>query len=101
MPKYLLLKHYRGGPEPHRPVPRWTSGPPRTWRRTWPSLSTSASCWRRTASTSTRRRGPDVAPVTTDGPGGEPLYEWVDVREVMSEAPGRGRMPPRLSRGHG
>jgi len=35
------------------------------------------------------------------GPGGEPLYEWVDVREVMSEAPGRGRMPPRLSRGHG
>ena len=21
------------------------------------------------------------------GPGGEPLYEWVDVREAMSEAP--------------
>ena len=21
MPKYLLLKHYRGGPEPHLPVP--------------------------------------------------------------------------------
>ena len=21
MPKYLLLKHYRGGPEPHRPFP--------------------------------------------------------------------------------
>ena len=21
MPKYLLLKHYRGGPEAHRPVP--------------------------------------------------------------------------------
>ena len=21
MPKYLLLKHYRGAPEPHRPVP--------------------------------------------------------------------------------
>ena len=21
MPKYLLLKHYRGGPESHRPVP--------------------------------------------------------------------------------
>jgi len=147
MPKYLLLKHYRGGPEPHRPVPRWTSGPPRTWRRTWPSLSTSASCLRRTASTSTRRRSRrrapgcamavrTPAPVTTDGPlpetsdlvvgwylievesharavelaayvssepgpGGEPLYEWVDVREVMSEAPGRGRMPPRLSRGHG
>jgi hypothetical protein len=26
MPKYLLLKHYRGGPEPHHPFPpmdRW------------------------------------------------------------------------------
>ena len=22
MPKYLLLKHYRAGPEPHRPLPR-------------------------------------------------------------------------------
>jgi hypothetical protein len=21
------------------------------------------------------------------GPGGEPLYEWIDVREVMSEVP--------------
>ena len=21
MPKYLLLKHYRGGPEPYRPFP--------------------------------------------------------------------------------
>src|SRR4029453_9516351 len=21
MPKYLLLKHYRGGPEPHKPCP--------------------------------------------------------------------------------
>jgi hypothetical protein len=21
MPKYLLLKHYRGGPEPHHPFP--------------------------------------------------------------------------------
>jgi hypothetical protein len=21
------------------------------------------------------------------GPGGEPLYEWIDVREVMSGAP--------------
>ena len=30
MPKYLILKHYRGGPEPHHPFPRWTSGPPRT-----------------------------------------------------------------------
>ena len=29
MPKYLLLEHYRGGPEPHRPVPpmdQWARG---------------------------------------------------------------------------
>jgi hypothetical protein len=24
------------------------------------------------------------------GPGGEPLYEWIDVREVMSGAPAEG-----------
>lgn len=129
MPKYMLLKHYRGGPEPHRPFPpmdRWepqdveahiafqrdvierpkANGeyvdaqglkPERTW---------------------VRYGGPGAAPVTTDGPppegsdliagwfmvdvesreralelaafvssepgpGGEPLYEWIDVREVM------------------
>jgi hypothetical protein len=74
------------------------------------------------ARTSVRYRGPDAAPVSTDGPhpetsdlvagwwridvesheravelaayvssepgpGGKPLYEWIDVREVMSEAP--------------
>ena len=43
MPKYLLLKHYRGGPRPHRPLPRWTSGHPETSRRTWPSSSMSAA----------------------------------------------------------
>ena len=134
MPKYLLLKHYRGGPEPHHPVP--PDGPVGARGRGGAlrlPQSTSASCSRRTASTSTCRRsrrratwvrygGPDAAPVTTDGPhpetsdlvagwymidvesheralelaayissepgpGGEPLYEWIDVREVMSGAP--------------
>ena len=28
------------------------------------------------------------------GPGGEPLYEWIDVREVMSES-ARGRLTRR------
>jgi hypothetical protein len=37
MPKYLLLKQYRGGPEPHRP--RRTSRPPGA-RRTSPSATT-------------------------------------------------------------
>ena len=133
MPKYLLLKHYRGGPEPHRPAPpidEWAPedveahvafqshviellesngeyvgvqalAPSRTW---------------------VRYGGPDAAPVTTDGPhpetsdlvagwfmidvdsheraleiaayvssepgfGGEPMYEWIDVREIMYEGP--------------
>ncbi len=136
MPKYLLLKHYRGGPEPHHPFPRWTSGLPRTWRRTWPSCGTSASCSRSAASSlgcrrsrrcrrgcATAARTP--APVTTDGPlpetsdlvagwymidvesheravevaayissepgpGGGPLYEWIDVREIMSGEPADG-----------
>jgi hypothetical protein len=30
MPKYLLLKHYRGGPEPHRPFPPMDQWAPRT-----------------------------------------------------------------------
>src|SRR6202007_3034178 len=28
MPKYLLLKHYRGGPEPHHPFPPMDQGAP-------------------------------------------------------------------------
>lgn len=133
MPRYLLLKNYRGGPEPHRPYPpmdRWDPADVEahmaflrhfrelliergeyvdaralTQERTW-----------------VRYGGPDAAPVTTDGPlpetsdlvagwylvdvesreraielaayvssepgpGGEPLREWIDVREVMWEAP--------------
>ena len=133
MPKYLLLKHYRGGPEPHHPFPPMDQWAPEDVEAHFAFLSTSASCSRRTASTSTCRRsrrrstwvrygGPDAAPVTTDGPqpetsdlvagwymidvesreraleiaayissepgpGGEPLYEWIDVREIMSHAP--------------
>src|ERR1700759_5106792 len=103
MPKYLLLKHYRGGaPAPHPPLsPPQALTPTPTWGR---------------------YGGPDAAPVTTDGPhpetselvagwymidvesyeralevaayvssepgpGGEPVYEWIDVREIMFEAP--------------
>src|SRR3712207_9081948 len=79
MPKYLLLKHYRGGPEPHRAVPPINQWAPEdveahmafqhhvselleqrgeyvdaqalTPERTW-----------------VRYGGPDAAPVTTDGP---------------------------------
>ena len=79
MPKYLLLKHYRGGPEPHHPSRRWTSGRPRTWRRTWPSSGISGRCSEENGEyvaaqaltqerTWVRYGGPDAAPVTTDGP---------------------------------
>lgn len=133
MAKYLLLKHYRGGPEPYRqvaPMDQWdpedveahmafqgqvnemlvqngeyVDAQALTPERTW-----------------VRYGGPDAAPVTTDGPhpettdliagwfmidvesreraleiaafassepgpGGEPLYEWIDVREIMSSGP--------------
>ncbi len=133
MPKYLLLKHYRGSPEPHRPVPtmdRWDPADVEAHMAFLRHVSellkdngeyvdaqalTPAQTW-------VRWGGPGAAPVTTDGPlpetsdlvagwymidvvsheravelaayvssepgpGGEPLYEWIDVREVMSEGP--------------
>jgi hypothetical protein len=133
MPKYLLLKHYRGGPEPHRPVPPMDQWAPEDIEAHMAFLRhvgelleekgeyvdaqalTPARTW-------VRYGGPSAAPVTTDGPlpetsdlvagwymidvesheravelaayvssepgpGGEPLYEWIDVREVMSGAP--------------
>lgn len=133
MPKYLLLKNYRGGPEPHHPFPpmdqwdpedvdahmaflhgvrdmlvesgEYVDGQALTPERTW-----------------VRYGGPEAAPVTTDGPlpetsdliarwfmidvesyeralevaayvssepgpGGGPLHEWIDVREVMTGFP--------------
>ena len=133
MPKYLLLKHYRGGPEQHQPFPPMDQWAPEDVEAHFAFLDhlgklleengelvdvqavTPAQTW-------VRYGGPDAAPVTTDGPlpetsdlvagwylvdvdsrdraleiaaqissepgpGGGPLYEWIDVREVMSGAP--------------
>ena len=133
MPKYLLLKHYRGGPAPHRSVPPIDQWAPEDVEAHMAFLShvnevlqengeyvdaqalTPVRTW-------VRYGGPEAAPVTTDGPlpetsdlvagwymidvesyeravelaayvssepgpGGEPLYEWIDVREIMSEGP--------------
>jgi hypothetical protein len=133
MPKYLLLKHYRGGPEPHRrcpPMDQWAPEDVEAHMAFQNHVSelleengeyvdaqalTPARTW-------VRYGGPEAAPVTTDGPhpetsdlvagwwmidvdsreravelaayvssepgpGGEPLYEWIDVREVMWERP--------------
>src|SRR6478735_5366812 len=79
MPKYLLLKHYRGGPEPHRPVPpidRWAPEDVEAHMAFQHHVSelleengefvdaqalAPARTW-------VRYGGPDAAPVTTDGP---------------------------------
>lgn len=130
MPKYLLLKHYSGGPDPYLPCPpmdQWASEDVDAHmaflghvaelleeRGELVSMQalTPVQTW-------VRYGGPDAAPVVTDGPhtetsdlvagwymvdvdsyeraveiaayissepgpGGEPLHEWIDVREVMS-----------------
>ena len=133
MPKYLILKHYRGGPTPHHPFPPMDQWAPQDVeahiafqghvndmlkeRGEWLDAQGLAP-----TRTWVRYGGPDAAPVTTDGPhpetsdliagyfmvdvasheraleiaayassepgpGGEPLYEWLDVREIMSGPP--------------
>jgi hypothetical protein len=129
MPKYLLLKHYRGGPEPHHPYPPLDQWDPKDveahiefLRHVAKTLTDSGEYVDEAALTPgrtyVRYGGPDAAPVTTDGPhpetsdlvagwmmvdvdsydraleiaaqissepgpGGEPLYEWIEVREAM------------------
>src|SRR4029079_8290079 len=133
MPKYLLLKHYRGGPEPHRSVPPMDQWAPEDveahlafLRHVTELLQANGEYVEARglapARTWVRYAGQDAAAVTTDGPlpetsdlvagwymidvesheravelaayvssetgtGGEPLYEWIDVREVRWEAP--------------
>ena len=133
MPKYLLLKHYRGGPEPHHPFPPMDQWAPEDveahmafQRHVIELLQEHGEYVDAQALTPTRTwvryGGEDAAPVTTDGPHpetsdliagwymidvdsreraheiaayvssepgprGEPLYEWIDVREIMSGAP--------------
>lgn len=133
MPKYLLLKRYRGGPEPHRRVPPMDQWAPEDVEAHGAFLHHVSELLKKNgeyvgvegltpARTWVRYGGPDAAPVTTDGPlpetsdliagwymidvesyeravelaayvssepgpGGEPLYEWIDVREIMSGAP--------------
>ena len=136
MPKYLLLKHYRGGPEPYRPFAPMDQWEPEDveahmafLRNVRETLLESGEYVDGQALTPERTwvrwGGPDAAPVTTEGPhpetsdlvagwymvdvdsreraleiaahvssepgpGGEPLYEWIDVREIMESAPADG-----------
>lgn len=133
MPKFLLVKHYRGGPAPHRPVPPMDQWAPQDVAahmaflgHVSELLAASGELLDAQAPTPgrtwVRYGGPDAAPVTTEGPppgssdlmagwymidvesheravevaahvsaepgpGGTPLYEWIDVREIMSAAP--------------
>src|SRR3954469_9579486 len=133
MPKYLLLKHYRGGPEQQSydvPFDTWTPEEfdahmafqhdiARVLRENGEFVDAQAltrdGAW-------VRYGGPDAAPVVTDGPfaeakeviagwylidvesearahevaawvssapgkGGAPIYEWLEVRPVMDDAP--------------
>jgi len=130
MPKYLLLKHYRGGPDPYRPFPPMDEWDPADvdahmafMQQVQVVLEERGEYVDAQALTPTRTwvryGGPDAAPVVTDGPHpetsdlvagwymidvdsyeralevaaylssepgprGEPMYEWIDVREVMS-----------------
>ena len=132
MPKYLLLKHYRGGPEAHHPYPPMDEWAPEDveahmafLRHVTELLQERGEYVGAQALTPTRTwvryDGPDAAPVTTEGPhpetsdvvagrelidvdpyeravevaayvssepgpGGTPMHEWIDVREVMWSA---------------
>jgi hypothetical protein len=132
MPKYLLLKHYAGGPERHPncvPMSEWTEDEitahiafqhevGRMLRETGEFVDAQGLS---TEGSYVRYGGPDALPVT-DGPfpeakeliagwylvdvdsearayqiaayvssapgkGGEPIYEWIEVRPVMDDMP--------------
>ena len=132
MPKYLILKHYTGGPEPlhFAPMDQWTADEvtahmdfqyevSRILTESGEFVDAQAlgpqGAW-------VQYGGPDASPVVLDGPfaetkeliagwymvdvdsearaheiaalvsrapgqGGEPIYEWLEVRPVMETAP--------------
>src|SRR4029450_7991157 len=79
MPKFLLLKHYRGGPQPHRPVPPMDQWAPEDIEAHMAFLKHVSELLEENgghvdaqalppARIWVRYGGPDAAPVTTDGP---------------------------------
>jgi hypothetical protein len=132
MPKYLLLKHYTGGPEPHgfAPMSEWTpeevSAHIKFQQDVGRMLTESGEFVDAQAASPdgnwVRFGGPDSAPVVLDGPfpeakeliagwflidveseqrahelaayvssapgpGGEPIYEWIEVRPLLTAPP--------------
>src|SRR4051812_23873698 len=79
MPKYLLLKHYRGGPEAHHAFPPLDQWAPQDVEAHFAFLKHVGELLEKNgelvdvqavtpAQTWVRYGGPDAAPVTTDGP---------------------------------
>src|SRR3954454_4247067 len=105
MPKYLLLKHYRGGPEPHRPVPPMDEWAPEDVEAHVAFQNHVSELLEENgeyvdaralapARTWVRYGGPDAAPGSSDGPhpptqpSGRSL---VDDRRRVARARGRAR----------
>ena len=118
MPKFLLLKHYRGGPDPHRPVPPIDQWAPEDVEAHMAFQNHVSELFEENgeyfdaqalapARTWVRYGGPDAAPVTSDGPHPETsdlIAGWwiidVDSREravelaaYVSSEPGPGGEP--------
>jgi len=123
MPKYLLLKHYRGGPEPHRPVPPMDQWAPADVQAHLPFLRHLSELLEKNgeyagaqaltpARTWVRYGGPDAAPVTADGPLPETsdlVAGWsmidvesheraVELAAYVSSEPGPGGQPQSRNR---
>jgi hypothetical protein len=108
MPKYLLLKHYRGGPEPHHPFPPMDQWAPEDveahiafQRHVADVLRENGEYVDAQALTPTRTwvryGGPDAAPVTTVRPAPHrtitkksPISRGFRVPEEGLEPPTRG-----------
>jgi hypothetical protein len=107
MPKYLLLKHYRGGPEPHRPFPPMDQWAPEDVEAHFAFLKHVSELLEENgelvdvqaltpAQTWVRYGGPDAAPVTTDGPLPETsdlVAGWYMVDVDVARARARDRRP--------
>ena len=103
MPKYLLLKHYSGGPEQHKPCPPMDQWAPEGEFVDAQAL-TPAQTW-------VRYGGPEAAPVVTDAPHPETAdlvagWYMVDVDSYeralelaawISSEPGRGASQVRVT----
>jgi hypothetical protein len=106
MPKYLLLKHYRSGPEPRRPVPPMDQWAPEDVEAHIAFMKHVSELLEENgeyvdAQALTRARtwvgyaGPDVAPVTTDWPAARdqrPGRGLVHDRRRVPRARGRTRV---------